>query len=231
MRIAFIAVFLFPAVAADRVSYAVDPVEAKELPLWQPPMVEHFQAADVKLIARPETSRHFALQQVAGEVPDANYVPTNPTATPYIADEDLGYRLVEEGLKKGVRCYGDRKYAINNVDEVLSGLTLLQTKMGNKSIADAKYSIVLSVDKPSYVFIALDERVLETYQQNGLPSWLQEYARTPFTISTDDPIMSRDHKAYLVFVRKVPAGRIALGPPCMGTEFNAMYFAFFADAE
>ena len=32
--------------------------------------------------------------------------------------------------------------------------------MGNKSIADARYSIVLSVDKPSYVFIALDERVL-----------------------------------------------------------------------
>ena len=35
---------------------------------------------------------------------------------------------------------------------------------------------------------------------------------------------------YLIFVRPAPAGRFVLGAPCMDGDYNAMYFAFFAEA-
>jgi hypothetical protein len=68
--------------------------------------------------------------------------------------------------------------------------------------------------------------------KHGVPGWLQEFAPTGYKIITDDPIMLRWKPAagYAVFVRKAPAGRIVLGPPCMDVD-NGMYFAFFAEAK
>ena len=44
-------------------------------------------------------------------------------------------------------------------------------------------------------------------------------------------MMADANVGYLVFARKSPAGRIALGPPCMDVDSNAMYFAFFAEGK
>ena len=132
---------------------------------------------------------------------------------PFIQNEDAGYRLVAGGLKEGARPYGDRKYKIQNLDAKFSGLTLLQTRMGHKAILDGRYSVVVAVAKPSYVFVAIDDRALETYKKHGVPSWLQEFAPTGRKVVTDDPLMANVGASYLVFVRKAPSGRIAFGPP------------------
>lgn len=66
---------------------------------------------------------------------------------------------------------------------------------------------------------------------SGVPGWLQEFAPTGQKLRTDDPLMADAKVGYLVFAKKVVAGRIALGPPCMDVDSNAMYFAFFAAAD
>src|SRR5262245_50917183 len=188
--------------------------------------------AEVKLVAGPDQTRKFALLAPSDSAPSANYVPGNPDLAPFIAQKDSGYAGVPGGLKVGVAPYGDRKYKIDKLDPAFAGLTLLQTKMGHKGILDGRFSVVLSAAKPCYVFVALDERAVKTYQQHGAPAWLQEFSPTGHQLKTDDTVMmAEDNAAYLVFVKKAPAGRIVLGPPCMDADVNAMYFAFFAEAK
>lgn len=189
--------------------------------------------AAVKLVAGPDSSRRFALLQTRDDAPRDNhpYVPSNPILEPFVPIEETGYRVVADGLKEGALPYGDRKYKIQKLDAAFSGFTLLQTKNGHKAILDGRYSIVLSAAKPCYVFVAVDERALVTYKMHGMPSWLQEFAPTGHKFATDDPIMADAGASYLVFVRKAPAGRIALGPPGMDVDYNSMYFAFFAETK
>ena len=198
---------------------------------WVTPKVEldlrSLSPADVKLVAAPDTSRKLALLPTRDACQD--YFPLNPMLEPFIPEVDTGYRVVAGGLKGGALPYGDRTYKIQDLDASFSGFTLLQTKNGHKGILDGRYSIVLSAAKPCYVFVAIDERALRTYNTHGTPSWLREYAPTDYRLATDDPIMARTGAGYLVFVRKAPAGRITLGPPGMDVNYNSMYFAFFGE--
>jgi hypothetical protein len=209
--------------------------EKTETPFWLAPTVEldlrSLAPAPVKLVAGPDSSRTFALLQTGDVAPSANFVPSNPDLEPFIPTEDTGYRVVEKGLKEGALPYGDRKYKVQKLDAAFAGLPLLQTKMGHKAILDGRYAVVLAAAKPCYVFVAVDERALETYKKHGVPSWLQEFAPTGHKLTTDDPIMAAAGASFGVFVRKVPAGRIALGPPCLDVDTNAMYFTFFATAK
>lgn len=192
--------------------------------------LERLAPVGVKLLAAPGDASRFALLKTADFDPSDNFVPGRPDLIPYIADEDTRYRIEPEGLKVGARTYGDRKYKLRQVPEALRGLTLLQTKMGHKSVVDGRYSVILSVAAPCYVFVAVDERALETYRTHGAPSWLQEYAPTGLKLATDDVVMAQSGASFLVFVRKALAGRVALGPPSLDEDTNAMYFAFFAAA-
>src|SRR4029077_11250231 len=155
------------------------------------------------------------------------FVVTNPLLIPFQKDAKTGYSLVLGGLKAGAFPYVNRSYKIRKLDAAFHGLPLLQTKMGDKPVMDGRFAIVLSAAKACYVLVALDERVLDTYKQFGIPGWLQEFAPTGHKLETDDPLMSDAGVGYLVFARKAAPGRIALGPPCMDQAWNAMYFAFF----
>ncbi len=192
--------------------------------------VSKLSPVTVKLLAAPDGSRKFALLKTASYDPSENYIPSRPDLVRFAADEDTRYRVEPEGLKPGARTFGDRKYTLRDVPKALLGLPLLQTKMGQKSVVDGRFSVVVSVHKPCYVFLALDERALETYKTHGTPSWLEEYAPTDLKLTTDEPVMTRSGASFLVFVRTVPAGRVAFGPPSMDEDSNAMYFAFFAAA-
>ena len=138
--------------------------------------------------------------------------------------------MIPKGLNVGAVVFGDRKYKIEKLPPAFVGLTLLQTKMGHKGIADANYAVVVSAAKPCLVFLAIDQRVVATYTQHGTPGWLLEYAPTGEHIKTDDLIMSQANVEYDVFVRQSAGGRIVLGPPAMDISLNSMYFAFFGQA-
>lgn len=219
------------ALAADEPTAA----EKAQTPFWKAPVAEldlrSLVPARVTMVTAPQRVRNFALLQTGPDAPPFNYVPTNPTVLPFLPGEDLGYRVVAGGLKLGSQPYGDRTYQIKKLDPAFSGLTLLQIRNGDKAVVDGRYSVVVSAANPCLVFVVLDERSLETYEQHGIPAWLHEYVPTGHKIGTDDPIMAQTGAEYLVFVRKSPAGRIALGPPGLDISLNSMYFAFFAETK
>jgi hypothetical protein len=212
-------------------SLAIDPATAElSLAFTQADKIKvDPKPVKVDLYAIPEDVQDFAVLKMNGE-DGKNYVATNPTLVGFQGG-DVGYRLINDGLKVGALPYGDRKYSIQTLPNELTGLPMLNTKMAHKGIADARFAIGLSCDKPCYVFVALDERAIETFKKIGAPAWLQEYSPTDWRIETDDPVMSDNKAGYIVFGRKVPAGRILLGAPAMDTNLNAMYFAFFAEAK
>jgi len=207
--------------------------QGEDTPFWLTPKVDldlnSLSPAAVKLVKGPESFRKFALLQAGENAPSSNYVPGSLES--FIPSEDTGYRVVDSGLKEGAQPYGDRKYKFTKLDAPFTGLTLLQTKMGHKAILDGRYSIVLSAAKPCYVLVAIDERALDTYKKHGTPAWLEEFMPTGHKLATDEPVMNQMGASYLVFVKQVAAGRIALGPPCLDVDINSMYFAFFAQAQ
>jgi hypothetical protein len=198
--------------------------EAAATPFWLLPKAEldlrALAPADVKLVATPDRSRELALLQV-GDTDLKNYfaaVDSNP---------DTGYRVLARGLQVGALPYGDRRFRIEQLPEAFVGLTLLQTTMQHKPILDGRFGVVLATAKPCWVFVAIEEDVLQTYKQHGVPSWLQEFAPTGQQLVTNHPRRGNCR----VFVKQAPAGRIVLGPPCMEAYANSMYFAFFAEAK
>jgi len=203
----------------------------KDTPFWQLPTasvnLKSLSPANVKLVAVPNSQRGFILLQTGEAAPVADFVPATEELKPFLPAKDSGYKVIPKGLNVGAVTFGDRNYKIEKLPDAFKGLTLLQTKAGHKAIVDSTYSIVLSAEKPCLVFVALDQRVIETYTQHGTPAWLQEYAPTEERIKTDDPIMGQTDAEFLVFVRKSAGGRIVLGPPSMDISMNSMYFAFF----
>jgi hypothetical protein len=201
-------------------------------PFWLAPQItlEKLSPVPAELVSAPDDARSFALLQV-GQVDPKAFVTSLSKPGPLTPDRDSGYEILRQGMKVGALPYGDRTYKIAKLPQALSGLTLLRTRMGHKAVLDGRFSIVVSLDKPGYVLVALDERALESYKQNGSPGWLQEFAPTGLKLETDDPAMAAAQIGYRLFARRVPAGRVVLGPPCMDVSLNAMYFALFAEAE
>src|SRR5439155_14849449 len=180
-------VFVLSASALD----AAPPAD-EDMPFWLIPNAEidlqSLSPAPIVLVAAPDERRGFALLQTGPDAPVANFVPSNAALLPFVPPQDTGYQVVAKGLKVGATPYGDRKYKIETLPAIFSGLTLVQTKMGNKAILDGRYAIVLSGAKPSLAFLAIDERSIDTYKQHGVPASLKEFAPTGHKLATDDPI-------------------------------------------
>jgi len=215
-------------------SAADEPAAVKDAPFWELPKaninLQSLAPAEVKFLSGPDLQRGLiVLQTGEGTPPPIDFVPSNEEIKPFLPAKDSGYKIVPSGLKVGAVTFGDRNYKIEKLPPAFSGLTLLQTKAGHKGIADANYAITVTAAKPCLVFLALDQRVIDTYTQHGIPGWLQEYAPTGEQIKTDDPIMAQIDAQFLVFVRKSAGGRIVFGPPAMDIATNSMYFAFFGE--
>src|SRR3954469_2005944 len=213
---------------------ADEPAAEKDAPFWELPKtnidLRSLSPAEVKMVSGPDLQRGLiVLQTGEGAAPPIDFVPGNEEIKPFLPAQDRGYKVIEGGLKVGGVTFGDRNYKVEKLPPAFAGLTLLQTKAGHKGIVDANYAITVTAAKPCLIFVALDQRVIDTYTQHGIPGWLQEYAPTGEQIKTDDPIMAQIDAQFLVFVRKSAGGRIVLGPPAMDTSTNSMYFAFFGE--
>jgi hypothetical protein len=194
---------------------------------WQRPKVElpaKLQPAKLDILSRPDLSRALALF-------DPDHKVTNPAIEPFVQKADEDYRVVPDGMAKGAKPFSDRKFVINELPARLTGLTQVQLRMSHKSVVDGRFGLILSAARPTLLFLAVDERMIGTFRQQGTPSWMQEFAPTGDRITTDDPLMKAQGMGYLVFVRTCPAGRIALGPAGADPKFNSMYMAFAAAAE
>jgi hypothetical protein len=199
-------------------------------PFWLAPRTDldlrSLSPAAVDLVAGPDQARKFATLKIGDREGSAD-VSISPEFT---AKVDTGYRIIPGGLKVGAPPFGDRTFKIDRLPAAISGLTLLQTKEGHKMIVDETYSVTLKAAEPCYVFVAIDEVGLKTYEEDGAPSWLEEFRPTGHRLVTDNPWQASANCGYLVFVKKAPAGRFVLGPPGM-REYGGGYFAFFSTSK
>ena len=204
---------------------------AEQVPFWEAPTsqldLSRLIPATVELIESPDVSRPMATFLVNGRSTPTNFVPTSQEIRPYIPEETQPWAVLEKGLRVGAVPYGDRKYTVVELPEEFEGLTLLRTGMGQKAIVDARYFGRLKLPELTYVFLAIDERIIEIYKEQCRPLWLDGFAPTGQTLRTDEPVMKRQDKVYLVFVKEVPAGTFTLGPACTHPGDSSMYFAFF----
>jgi len=183
--------------------------------------------AKLELVSLPRTDLKLTMFSNERGTASRDYKPTNPSLVPLINNEQVAYSIVDRGLKSGAIPYTDRKFTITELPEKLSGLTLLQTRMSDKGIADSRFSVVLRATKPCYLFVAFREETTLIHEKYGLPSWLEEFDATDFAIDTDNPLRGK----YRVFVKHCPSGRIALGACASEPQMSSMYFAFAAEAE
>jgi hypothetical protein len=190
----------------------------------------NLRPADVRIVREPNVERELATLKRGDKLAPTDYHP-GPRYSSFVKGDGATCELVYGGLKPGTMYHTDRTYELVDIPAKLEGLTLLQTKMGHKSIVDGRYSIVVSFSQPGYCFVALDERCVRTYQESGMPSWLEEYSLTDYRIATSDANMRRGGKQYIVLAKHVAGDRVALGPSAGHPHNNAMYFAFFASAE
>ena len=182
------------------------------------------QPAIVGLVAEPNPAPSLAV------TPESEgFMVSNPLSIPFVKPAAVGYRLIPDGLQSDTKPFSDRDYTITEAPDYLKPFTRLQTKMADKGFADDRFRIVLSAARPVYVFIALDERLLDTFERNGTPAWLEGFRPAGGKITTNDPLMERSSSAFLVFAKQYPQGQIALGPCCADPNWNGMYFAFFAE--
>jgi hypothetical protein len=220
-------------VLAMGVMHGAEPPVGGDVPFWELPKttleLQSLAPADVKLVAGPDMRQGMILLQTGDAAPVADFAPTRDDLKILVAEKDAGYAVVPKGLVIGTTPFGDRKYKLSKIPKAFDGLTLLQTKMGHKAVVDATYSITVSAAKPCLAFLALDQRVIDTYMQHGTPGWLKEFVPTGETMKTDEPVMAEANAAYQIYVRPCAAGRIVLGPPSMDVQFNSMYFAFFGE--
>jgi hypothetical protein len=222
-------------IASLSIGHGEEPGAVKAAPFWGRPKstidLQGLVPADVKLAGIPSGEQGFVVLQVGDFAPPVDFVFGNEDLKQFLPEKDSGYAIVPKGLVVGAKTYGDRNYKIEVLPKQFEGLTLLRTKGGHKGIADITYSIVVDSPKPCFVFVAIDQRVMETYLNHGIPGWLNEYEPTGEVIKTDDPLMAQTGVGFAVCVRKSAGGHIVLGPPSMDTSRNSMYFAFFGEAK
>ena len=188
-----------------------------------------FEPVAVEVVSEPDKSIGYATIKVGDYVAPTNYTSMANRDT-LVTGAKRDYQVIAGGLKVDALPYSDRTIRLKQIPDALQGLPLLQTKMGNKGIVDARFSIRVAAGEEFSVFLAVDERAVEFYGKAGLPGWMAGFSPTDLRLVTDDAIMKGSNSGYRVFVKKSGAGEIEFGAACGDVNRTAMYFAFFAKA-
>lgn len=231
------AAFVFPAVVRASASTGPNSMtnpapDNENAKFWKQPEVGipegPLKPVAVTLVVEPAVPDKLMRASSRLEFTSEIYRPSNPAVKPNVIAGSASCRISETGLAKGSQMFADRRYTIESFDPQFEGLSHLVTRMDDKAILDGRFSIIVNVDQPAIVFLAIDQRALDTWDVTGAPAWLHEYQPTGRLIRTDEPVMKSSGAAYAVFRRSVPAGRVAFGPPAMNPGKDAMYYAIFA---
>ncbi|MDQ5981505.1 MAG: hypothetical protein QG570_254 [Patescibacteria group bacterium] len=110
----------------------------------------------------------------------------------------------------GSRFYRDRMYKLLNLPAKLNGQELIQTVNFDKYQSGDNF-LSFNLIMESYVYVAYDSRAVT------LPTWLNEFTKTEYDISTDDATFN-------IYQRKYAKGEVVLGgnlsSPAQGAKSN-----------
>ncbi|MEO3781610.1 hypothetical protein ABGB16_33545, partial [Micromonospora sp. B11E3] len=101
-----------------------------------------------------------------------------------------------------------------------TGAVLIPGASDDKRLTSPADYLVFDVARDATVYAAFDRRGAPEVS-NWWPAWLnqQGFKRTDMIIPTNDP----DQRYFVVFAKKVPAGRVTLGPNAATTVYSTGY--------
>ncbi|MCW3817609.1 Hsp70 family protein [Micromonospora sp. DR5-3] len=114
----------------------------------------------------------------------------------------------------------DRSPVFTSLPDPLTGAVLIPGASDDKRLTSPADYLVFDVARDATVYVAFDRRgAPELY--NWWPAWLnqQGFKRTDMIIPTND----KDQRYFVVFAKKVPAGRVTLGPNAATTVYSTGY--------
>ncbi|MFF5075073.1 hypothetical protein ACFY2R_28765, partial [Micromonospora olivasterospora] len=120
----------------------------------------------------------------------------------------------------GTKHFVDRSPVFTSVPAPLTGAVLIPGSSNDKRLTAPADYLVFDVTHDATVYVALDRRGAPDVD-NWWPAWLnqQGFKRTDMIIPTND----KDQRHFVVFAKKVPAGRVTLGPNAATSVYSTGY--------
>jgi hypothetical protein len=127
--------------------------------------------------------------------------------------------------EQGAKLFVDRTATISSIPAPLTGGVLIPGASDDKRMTSPADYLVFDVARGATVYVAIDERGAPD-MDNWWPAWLsqQGFKRTDMTIKTTD----RAQPGMVVFAKKVPAGRVTLGPNGATSVYSTGYITVVA---
>ena len=172
-------------------------------------------------------SASVKLHADAGITDLPNVTKLNVSNPAHIRTSRADYNIIDKGLKNGSLPFTDRTFKVEFLPHELSNMTLLQTSMRHGGVDSSDFAIELSLKIGSFIFLAIDEQLIERWHKRGTPSWLNGYSLTEHRILTDEPSRKEKNLGYIVFGKRTNERNVKLGPPMGEPNLSSMYFAFF----
>ncbi|MFF5075271.1 hypothetical protein ACFY2R_29825, partial [Micromonospora olivasterospora] len=120
----------------------------------------------------------------------------------------------------GTKHFVDRPPVFTSVPAPLTGAVLIPGSSNDKRLTAPADYLVFDVTHDATVYVALDRRGSPEVD-NWWPAWLnqQGFKRTDMIIPTND----KSQRHFVVFAKKVPAGRVTLGPNAATSVYSTGY--------
>lgn len=171
--------------------------------------------------ATPETNAPSGQTQTPSATPETN----TPSKRPMLKLEDVQVHKPSKlatvrPAVVGAKHFVDRPPVFTSLPDPLTGAVLIPGASDDKRLTSPADYLVFDVARDATVYVAFDRRgAPEVY--NWWPAWLnqQGFKRTDMIITTND----KDQRHFVVFAKKVPAGRVTLGPNAATTVYSTGY--------
>ncbi|MFI2652878.1 hypothetical protein ACH494_35320, partial [Micromonospora fulviviridis] len=157
--------------------------------------------------------------------PSATPRPSTPSGRPTLKLEDVQVQRPSKlstvrTAAVGTKHLIDRSPVFTSLPAPLTGAVLIPGASDDKRLTTPADYLVFNVTHDATVYAAFDRRGAPEVD-NWWPAWLnqQGFKRTDMIIPTND----KDQRHFVVFAKKVPAGRVTLGPNSATSVYSSGY--------
>ncbi|MEO3781517.1 hypothetical protein ABGB16_33025 [Micromonospora sp. B11E3] len=185
---------------------------------------------------RPEVSSATSGADIPGDRPQApSATPeiNTPSGRPMLELEDVQIQKPSKlstvrTAEVGTKHFVDRPPVFTGLPDPLTGAVLIPGASDDKRLTSPADYLVFDVARDATVYAAFDRRGAPEVD-NWWPAWLKQqgFKRTDMIIPTND----KDQRHFVVFAKKVPAGRVTLGPNAATSVYSTGYITLVAADE
>ena len=146
-----------------------------------------------------------------------SFIPLKFEAASINSSRGNSYQLASNA-QVGDKSHLDREYRFSELPKEITGAFYVKTAMNDKNIVDAEVLLSLTINKPSMVYVAFDQRY------NERPTWLKSFTESNLSYSFADT-------RYKLYQKKIKGGSIDFGSNKPNNEAGnfGMYTVFVKD--